>query len=185
MITMPRKTASTETVDTATSMSVDVAEEKPVKKPMRAKKVQHGVHDYVSVYNGFNGMLVYRNQKTGERIIWEQFGDVQDMEFGDLKNCRSASRGYFEKNWFLFDDPSVVEELGVGRLYKDALTLQEFDTIFELTPDEIRERVEKLSDGQRTSLAYRARQLINEGEIDSRKVVAALEESLGVELIEK
>jgi len=42
-----------------------------------------------------------------------------------------------------------------------------------------------LSDGQRKSVSYRARQKVNDGEIDSRKTIAALEEALGIELEEK
>ena len=35
---------------------------------------------YVTVKNGFNGTLVYKSKKTGERFIWDAFGDEQDIE---------------------------------------------------------------------------------------------------------
>ena len=62
---------------------------------------------------------------------------------------------------------------------------QSFDSIFEKTPSEIEKIVNKLSNGQKKSLSYRARQLIAEEKIDSNKAIAALERSLGVELIER
>lgn len=42
-----------------------------------------------------------------------------------------------------------------------------------------------MSAGQKKSIAYRAIEMIADGEIDSRKTIAALEEALGIELIEK
>lgn len=43
----------------------------------------------------------------------------------------------------------------------------------------------KLSNGQKKSVAYRAKQLIADGVIDSNRKISALEKSLGVELIER
>ena len=42
----------------------------------------------------------------------------------------------------------------------------------------------KLSKGQKRSVAYRARQLISEGAIDSNKAIATLEKCLDIELVE-
>ena len=79
----------------------------------------------------------------------------------------------------------VINYLGVGAYYKDALNVDNFDDIFTLTPAEIEKKVSKLSEGQKKSVSYRARLLIKDGEIDSNKVIMALEKSLGEELIER
>ena len=42
-----------------------------------------------------------------------------------------------------------------------------------------------LSDGQKRSISYRARQLIADGAIDSNKTIATLEKCLGVDLVER
>ena len=54
-----------------------------------------------------------------------------------------------------------------------------------MSPAEIKSTVASLSDGQKKSVAYRAKMLITEGEIDSNKAINALEEALGVELVER
>lgn len=165
---------------------VVVAEPVTVEAPVayRVKEVL-SPNMFVTVKNGFNGKLVYKSRKTGESFIWDQFGDEQDIELQELKNAKSASRLFFENNWFMFDDPEVISYLGVERYYKNALSLDKFDDIFAMNPEALKEKIAQLSSGQRNSVAYRARQLINEGEIDSRKVIAALEESLDIELVEK
>lgn len=139
----------------------------------------------IPVRNGFNGSLVYRSPRTNETYVWEGFGSEQDMELQELKNARNSYKSFFENNWFLISDPEIIEYLGVGQYYKNALTYENFDSIYKLDADEIEDRVSKLSDGQKATVRYRAKQLIDDGTIDSIKVITALEKSLGVELIER
>lgn len=140
---------------------------------------------FVEVKNGFNGVLVYISKKTGEEFKWDEFGDIQEMELSELRNAKNHSKAFFINNWFLIDDEEVIDWLGVSQYYEHALNSHTFDELFEKTPEEIKEVVSKLSEGQKSSLAYRSKQFIDDGEIDSIRTISALEESLGVELIEK
>lgn len=141
-------------------------------------------HTIVVVRNGFQGKLIYRSSKTGERFEWSGFGEPQDMEISELRNARNSNKKYFENNWFMFDDPWIVDYLGVSRFYRHAVSISDFDDIFTKTPDEVRSVIENMSDGQKKSVAYRARQLISSGDIDSHKLVTTLEDCLGVTLVE-
>lgn len=154
------------------------------KKSYRVKK-DLDPNMYVTVKNGFNGTLVYKSKKTGERFIWSSFGDEQEIELAELKSAKNSCKMFFINNWFLFDDPEIVEWLGMSQYYKHALNSASFDKLFTKSPDEIEATVAELSNGQRKSLAFRAKQLIADGEIDSIKVINALEKSLSVELIER
>ena len=142
-------------------------------------------HSYVTVRNGFNGVLVYKSKRTGERFVWQEFGDEQDMELMELRAARNASKAYFINNWFLFDDPAVVEWLGMERDYKHALNANSFDELFTKDSEEIKKTISELSTGQKRSVVFRAKQLIDEGAIDSIKTINTLESCLGVELIER
>lgn len=150
-----------------------------------AKKVDP--HQIITVRNGFNGRLVYISPKSGETYVWDQFGDEQEMELSEVKSAKSSAKNFFINNWFMFDDEYrwVIDYIGVGQFYKNALDLDKFDDLFSDTPERIEEIVSRMSDGQKQSLAYRARQMVVDGSIDSRRVVAALERSLGVDLDEK
>ena len=139
----------------------------------------------VTVYNGYQGKLVYRSKKTGESFVWDEFGAEQDMEIAELKAVRSSNKKFFINNWFMFDDPEIVDYLGLSQYYKFALNLDSFDKLFEKSASEIEATIEKLSAGQKKSVAYRAKQLINDGMIDSNKIIATLEHCLGVELVER
>ena len=153
------------------------------KRPLVPKDIDP--HTIITVRNGFQGRLVYRSKKTGERFVWDSFGAEQDMEIGELRNARNSNKKYFINNWFMFDEDWIVDYLGVQRFYRNAVRIEDFDEIFQKDAETISQIVGGMSDGQKKSVAYRARVLIADGAIDSNKAIVALEESLGVELIER
>lgn len=157
--------------------------EAPKREAFKVRKV-FDPHTSVMVRNGFPGKLIYKNKRTGESFIWDSLGDEQEMEIQELRNAKGSSKAFFSENWFLFDDPEVIDYLGVSAYYKNALSYEEFDGLFDMNVDEMVSRIEKLSSGQKKSVAYRAAQMIEAGMIDSRQKIAALEKSLGIKLVE-
>lgn len=179
------KVTKTQPKQTAIKAEAEVAQIVEDAKPKYRVKSSLDPNTIITVKNGFQGSLVYKSKKTQETFIWESFGDEQDMDLQELKNAKNSSKAFFENNWFLIDDPEILEYLGVSQYYKYALSFNNFDELFNKEPNEIQSIISKLSTGQKKSLAYRAKQLINDGDIDSRRVITALEESLGIELIER
>lgn len=153
------------------------------KKPVVPKEIDP--NQIITVRNGFQGRLVYKSKRTGERWGWESFGAEQDMELSELKNARNSNKKYFINNWFMFDEDWVIDYLGMRQYYKNSLNIQDFDQLFKKPVGEIEDIISKLSEGQRKSVAYRAKQLIAEDEIDSNRVINTLEKCLGVELVER
>lgn len=153
------------------------------KKPVVPKEIDP--YQIITVRNGFQGRLVYKSNRTGERWSWESFGAEQDMELSELKNARNSNKKYFINNWFMFDEDWVIDYLGMRQYYKNSLNIQDFDQLFKKPVGEIEDIISKLSEGQRKSVAYRAKQLIAEEEIDSNRVINTLEKCLGVELVER
>lgn len=153
------------------------------KKPVVPKEIDP--NQIITVRNGFQGRLVYKSKRTGERWSWESFGAEQDMELSELKNARNSNKKYFINNWFMFDEDWVTDYLGMRQYYKNSLNIQDFDQLFKKPVGEIEDIISKLSEGQRKSVAYRAKQLIAEEEIDSNRVINTLEKCLGVELVER
>lgn len=154
-------------------------------KPLIPKEVD--LNQLIPVLNGYQGLLVYKSTRTNEKFVWPEFGSEQMIELRELRNAKNTWKKYFINNWFMFDEEYawVVDYLGMGQYYKYALRIDEFDSLFKMSPNEIEKAVSKLSAGQKRSVSYRAKQLIAVGEIDSFKSIAALERSLGIELVEK
>lgn len=173
--------AQSDAVEPATKVEAETVSAS--KAPIVPKDVDP--HQVVPVKNGFQGMLVYRSSKTGERFVWNEFGDEQDMELGELRNAKGANKDFFINNWFMFDEPWIVNYLGMAKFYKHAVSIEEFDSLFDKDPAELEEIINAMSDGQKKSLGYRARVLISERKIDSMKVIDVIEKCLGIELIER
>lgn len=144
-------------------------------------------HMLIPVISGFHGILTYVNPRTKEETHWMQFGDVQDVELTDLRSVKSTCKKFYERNYFLFDDEYswVIKYLGVERFYDHTLSVDGFEDLFTKSPAEIKEILAETPTGQKMSLANAARTKIATGEIDSFKVIKALEEGLGVSLTEK
>lgn len=177
------KAPSTEPVAEDRLIDTESIEASAPQKPIVAKEIDPS--QYVIVRNGFQGKLTYKSSRTGESFKWSEFGAPQEMELRELRNAKNTYKKFFINNWFMFDEEWIIDYLGVRQYYKNAISIDDFDEIFKQTPASIKKTVAGLSDGQKKSLAYRAKALIADGEIDSRKAIAALEEALGVELIEK
>lgn len=161
----------------------EVASPVEIRKPMVPKEIDP--NQIVTVRNGFQGRLVYKSKRTGERFVWDCFGAEQDMELSELKNARNSNKKYFINNWFMFDEPWIIDYIGMKQYYKSAIAIQDFDKLFEKPANEIEAAISKLSEGQKKSIAYRAKQLIAEGGIDSNKTIATLEKCLATDLIER
>lgn len=181
---MARRKAVDETADITSVESMEESVDNE-SKPIIPKDIDPNT--MVLVKNGFHGPLIYISSRTKERIVWNEFGDEQEMELKELRNAKSSAKKFFENNWFMFSDEYewVVSYLGLNKYYKYAVKLEDFDEIFDKSPEEVKEIISKMTRGQKHSLSYRARQLVINGEIDSRKMITALEEALDTEFIEK
>lgn len=180
---MSNETTKTRASRSTASKADVVVEEKAA--PIVAKEIDP--NQIIVVRSGFHGRLVYNSPRTREKFVWGEFGADQEMELRELRNAKSANKKYFENNWFMFDEEFewVIGYLGLSQYYKNALSIEDFDSLFKKTPSEIEKAIAKLSKGQKKSVGYRAKQLIADGEIDSNKAIAALEKALGIELIER
>lgn len=154
-------------------------------KPIVPREVDLG--ELITVKNGYNGKLVYVSSRTHERYVFDGFGDEQEIELRELRNAKSAAKTFFTNNYFMFGPEFewVPAYLGMARYYKNSIRPDEFEDLFNMPADKLRDRIEELNDGQKKAVNYMAREKIANGEIDSRKTIAMLEEALGVQLIEK
>ena len=178
--------ANTKTTKRA-STNKKVADEKTEVAHARRDRLQVDPNEVITVYNGFQGRLVYVSSRTKEVFRWNEFGDTQGIEMRELINAKSSAKKFFVNNWFMFDDEFawVLEYLNVANYYRNALPLDKFDELFTKSPTEIEDTIAKLSEGQKRSVMYRAQRLYADGEIDSNKAIAALERALGINLSEK
>jgi hypothetical protein len=149
---------------------------------------------YVVVRANQYGGLKYINQRTGFSIEWDGFGSVQFVSLEELVNMRNTQRKFFEKNWIIIEGFSseefsgisseeILDFLQIKQYYKAELCPDNIEDIFKLSPEEIEIRLPRMSNGIKQMVVLRANDLIENGKLDSIKVVRAIESALGCELI--
>lgn len=139
----------------------------------------------VECRSGVSGNLIYKSSlNPGYVVEWNSLGEIQEMEYRELVSMRGNQRRFFEENWILIDDPAVIKKLGVERYYKNSLTSDDFEDVFTMSADDIKEIVPTLPGGTKDAIASEAKKKIESGELDSRSAIKALEDSLDVELEE-
>lgn len=183
---MPRKKAVTTTTEEQKDAEVVAKTEQVIKTKTSSAKAAvktFNPNEYTTVKSGFHGRLFYRDKTTGETYEWSEFGDEVDMTVGELKRARSAQPRFFTDNWWILNDPELVEFLRAERYYENAFDEQKMEELFAMTAAEIKAATENLSDGQRQSVIFEARSRIASGQLNDLRVVKALEESLQAELI--
>ena len=140
------------------------------------------LHMRIPVRNAFPGGLTYKDSRTGLMYKWSSEGDVEYMELGELRTARNTQPIFFESNWWEIDEVRVLKWLNADKFYKGSLMLKDFDVLFSKSPDEIISIVEKIPETQKDNLIMRVRAKVAAGEIDSLKVIRALEGVLNVKL---
>lgn len=156
-----------------------------VEQPVVSPAVEITNDTMIECRSGTAGKLIYKSlMNPGYAVEWEDFGDVQELEYRELVSMRANQRRFFEDNWILIDDPAVIKKLGVGRYYQNSLTTDDFEDVFNMSADEIKEVVPVLPGGTKDAIASEAKKKIESGELDSRSAIKALEDSLDVELEE-
>lgn len=163
----------------------------PVEQEPQHKTIQKSFNyadidtrETIVVRNGFHGVLVYESPRTHEVFKWSEFGDEQEMEIAELRTAKNNYKQFFMNNWFLFDDDYawIVDYLGVGAYYKHTLNVDRLIELFDLPEAELKREVAALTDNQKLSIAYIARELRDEKRLDSITKVEAIEAAIGMSL---
>lgn len=135
----------------------------------------------VACTNLTNGVLIYISKKQmGYQVRWNEPGDVEYIELGELISMRNSQRAFFEKSWIGIDDPDIIKFLKVEQYYKNVIDLEDAEDFFNQSNEQIASKLEKMSEGYRENVKNKAIEMINNDEIDSIKKVKFLKEYFGL-----
>lgn len=160
-------------------------EEKKPAHPVKKKLPRPDLNDLVEVESCFHGQLNFVSEKTGRRASWGKFGDVDYLTVEDLMSMRNAHPGFFKNNWIMLvgdNAEAVFEYLQLGRYYKNYRSREDFDELFNMEPDALKEVLDTMSSDAKENVARHAYALINDGELDSNRVIDVIEKATGFEL---
>lgn len=139
------------------------------------------------------GKLVYVNSQTGDKVVWENENEIQQVSAGNIREMKSRQPGFFKNYWIriigIEDLDETYQDRTVEEIYK-ALTLQQYyensmvdveDLILNHT-DELSTYLSKMGKSFKTSLIVRCNDMIESRKLDSFSKIKQLEQILDVEL---
>lgn len=167
----------------ATKAKEKVAAEKPAASQKESKPVE--LTDLVKVVSCFYGKLVYISRKTGYEIVWSEFGDFEMMSVDELMSMRKAQIGFFENHWITFagdNAEDVIKFLRLEQYFSDIASVDDIDRLFTQTPDELPGILQRFTPAAKETIARRAYELVQNGDLIDINVIRTLEKELGYDL---
>lgn len=147
----------------------------------------------INVKSNSFGKLIFFSKRSGEHIVWERCGEVQQVTLATLRAIKLECISFYKEQWIIplgfaddnvgkFTPADIYKQLFVTQYYKDLIDPTDYEAICSMTPTEIKSRIPLMSDGAKENLAVALNTYIEKGVLDSIKAIKAFEEALGCEL---
>ena len=176
--------ATEETESNMVENTVVVEQEKP-KAPKRKPLPKVDLNELVEVESCFHGDLNFVSAKTGRRANWGEFGSVDYLSVEDLMSMRNTQPAFFKNNWIILvgeNAQDVFDYLQLGRFYKNYRSLDDFTELFSMSPEDLKAALDDMNAESKENVARHAYALIQEGELDSVRIIEVIENSTGFDL---
>ena len=177
MATTKKSTVETEDI-------IDTVEDvKPT--PKRAvKTVKHDPNEYIRCRSVRFGELILIGPKTRTPYKWLNEGDVAEVEYQDLMSWKALRHKYLFEPMIIIEDEEIVEEWSadLGKLYAD-LQYIDVKALFQLPHRQFVAQLKKLPVGMKTTVQNMAYAMIQDGTLYDLRIIKAIDEILGTELI--
>lgn len=147
----------------------------------------------INVKSNSFGKLIFVSKKTGERIVWEKCGEIQQVTLATLRTIKLECINFYKEQWIIlmgFADENaknytpndLYKQLFVAQYYKDLIDPSDYERICSMSPSEIKDKVSLMSDGAKENLVVALNTYIEKGILDSNKAIKTFEEVLGCDL---
>ena len=138
--------------------------------------------DMILVMNGFGGALTHRSLSTSR--VWEflEFGQTQKMPYAELLAIRNTNPKVYNRGWLVVLNQQIQEDFGLTEMYKNILTPETIETVFDKSVEELKVVIDNLPEGMQIALMDKAREFYRTGKIDSISKVKLIEEKFNVSL---
>ena len=156
-------------------------------KETKVKKEQDFASDDLIICRSVTeGTLYLGGSKSGMLYTWSGFGDVQEVEFQDLRALMYRNSGYLTKPLIVIDNEellSLPKWKTLNSLYSELFGLEDLDYIFNSKPDKFKTILTTLPEGMKATIKAAAGERISTGKLDSLSKIKILDEVLGTDLV--
>jgi hypothetical protein len=175
---MARKKVENQEVLTEVATETVVPAEKVVQKP---KKRNVDRDEYVDVMSNTTGKLFY-SSRTGAEFVFTEYGQTDQIQVSELINMNNKNPRYLKEPWLIIMDEDVVQFLGLSKVYENIIMPEEFETFFNRPVEEIEAFIRKAPKGMTQLIVSMAQTKVQDGTLDSMRVVKLINDIFGTDL---
>ena len=178
-----KKTTKNKTKSTPnTIIKQEEVVEKITKPTIKASRPQRDMNELVQVICITNSPLTYESKnQIGYRVDWDGFLQENWIEFKELINMRNSQKTFFQEPWVICDW-DVLVDLKVDQHYKNIIDLEDIDSIFKKSKDELENILKIVPKGIKTLIVDRAFELRRAKKLDSISIIETIEKTLKIDL---
>lgn len=138
--------------------------------------------DMISVMSGARSELIHRSNRTGRMWKFTKFGQTDKMPFIEILTIYNNNPKCFEDGRLIILNKQIVDNFRLNDIYKNIITPQNLDELFNKEPEELKETIKNLPQSMKGTFFFRARELYEQQALDSVKIIKAIEESFKISL---
>lgn len=167
---MAKTTKVTESTDNTQTV------EKKVEEKNSIKKKKYNISDVINCKSVRSGKMVYISKKSGLSYEWLDYGDLCEVEYGDLLALKSSKSVFLFEPWFIIQDDFLAKQWGLDGIYKYFEDLDDVESfINSVNPSELREKLQNAPKGYRDTIVYTAGDMVRNGRLDSLAKIRAID----------
>lgn len=132
--------------------------------------------DKIYIMNGDTGAVVYNSVRSNKRWLLDGFGKQDTMEYEELMSMHNRYPKYIDNGLFIVLNKEVQDELKLTEKYKNILTPENIDDVFELDIEQLDRLVDSLPEAQKSTFITIAQEKRKNKTLDSFRVLDYIEE---------
>lgn len=138
--------------------------------------------DKILVMSGLSGTLVHHSKSTGRTWEFKEFGQTEKLPYSELLTIRYQNPKVFNEGWLVILNKQIQEDFQLTEIYKNIITPQNINSIFDKSVAEISIFVDALPDGMKVTFVNKARELYKSRKINKLDVVEYVQNKFNISL---
>lgn len=142
------------------------------------ERISYQTTDLIPCKSVRYGTLQHVSKKSGNLYEWSDYGDIVDVEYGDLMALKARKSKFIFAPWFIILDDQLAEDWKLTDIYS---YFEDFDDVEEFLQSgsvTIRKKLPNAPQGYKDLVTYTAGNMLRNGSLDSIATIKAVDEIL-------
>lgn len=168
----------------ASNIEVQTTTPEPEHATLEPVKRTYAANDMIPCKSVRYGLLQHVSKKSGDSYVWEDYGDIVDVAYGDLLALKSGKSKFLYAPWFIVLDDQLAEEWKLKELYTYFEEFEDVEDFLQSGAITLRRQLPNAPQGYKDLIVHKAGEMIRNGSLDSIGTVKAIDDVLNKSLSE-